>query len=257
MTRHPERVDQLVAEIAAMVATEHRDDGDVPVGYGAMEVLDATKYVDADFACFGCGDVDRRRVRWCDPCMLRVVDNRFLRRYGEVAAKLRVESAMLRRRIERQERESAALRAEIVRLTRRGARLRLPAIAHDHRYHDELVYAIEWKGYIKIGFSTCPWERLRRVAGPGGRVVWTAPGGAKLEHELHKRFDDLRLRVGPAAGLDGNSEWFEPGDDLLAFLRMRDPLADRPRDKRELRSRQLRESDEVWQSVGGMPGDRV
>jgi hypothetical protein len=66
-------------------------------------------------------------------------------------------------------------------------------------------------GPIKIGTTVRLSQRLRQLAtehGQGLEVLAVTTGSARDERRLHSRFHHLR-RVG---------EWFEPGDDLLAFI---------------------------------------
>lgn len=67
-------------------------------------------------------------------------------------------------------------------------------------------------GPLKIGFSRDPEVRMTRVRyrfGDRTYLLVAIPGGRPLERHLHKRFAAHRTE----------GEWFERGDDLLAFIR--------------------------------------
>ena len=68
------------------------------------------------------------------------------------------------------------------------------------------VYFIGFRDRIKIGFSTDVHARLQRVA--HDRVLAVIPGTMATEKALHHRFAHLRV----------SGEWFEPGDDLMAYI---------------------------------------
>jgi hypothetical protein len=66
-------------------------------------------------------------------------------------------------------------------------------------------------GEIKIGTSARLSRRLVELCAEFGgelQVLAVADGGYDQESALHQRFSHLRV----------HGEWFEPGDDLLAFI---------------------------------------
>jgi hypothetical protein len=69
------------------------------------------------------------------------------------------------------------------------------------------VYFVSFAGRIKIGFSTNLRTRLKSI--PHDAVLATIPGTRATEGALHRRFAHLRTTTG---------EWFEAGDDLLAYI---------------------------------------
>lgn len=66
-------------------------------------------------------------------------------------------------------------------------------------------------GLIKIGIAKSVEKRLKTLQSGSPVllvVLATMPGTGLTERELHHRFAHLRR----------HGEWFEPGDDLLAFI---------------------------------------
>jgi hypothetical protein len=67
-------------------------------------------------------------------------------------------------------------------------------------------------GPVKIGYTENRDRRMREVQGMNGEVLTvlaTLPGGRKREAELHRRFAHLRR----------HGEWFEPGPELMDYVR--------------------------------------
>jgi len=78
---------------------------------------------------------------------------------------------------------------------------------------DDRVYFIQdsASGHIKIGMSRKPEQRMADLqVAHSARLVLLGhiPGDRDLEGAFHERFGDLRLE----------GEWFEPDDDLVAFI---------------------------------------
>jgi hypothetical protein len=76
------------------------------------------------------------------------------------------------------------------------------------------VYFIQAKsgGPIKIGTAENVFRRLRGLQQGNAsrlRIVATMPGDRGLEQELHQRFRAFRM----------HGEWFEPGEELLGFIK--------------------------------------
>lgn len=68
-------------------------------------------------------------------------------------------------------------------------------------------------GAIKIGCSKNPNQRLEHLQTAHSeplRLLTCAPGTQQQERALHDRFAHLRV----------SGEWFRPGDDLLAYIRL-------------------------------------
>lgn len=68
-------------------------------------------------------------------------------------------------------------------------------------------------GAIKIGCSKDPTKRLATLQCGHSehlRMLTCAPGTQQQERALHDRFAHLRV----------SGEWFRPGDDLLAYIRL-------------------------------------
>lgn len=71
-------------------------------------------------------------------------------------------------------------------------------------------------GLIKIGWTVNPTDRLETLQSMSPvilRILATMPGSMRTEQELHQRFGVHRR----------HGEWFEPADDLVAFIKALDP----------------------------------
>jgi hypothetical protein len=76
-----------------------------------------------------------------------------------------------------------------------------------------VIYFIQPRagGLIKIGTTIRLSDRLKQLATECGeelQVLAVVEGSRPEERDLHQRFGHLRR----------HGEWFEPGDDLLAFV---------------------------------------
>ena len=68
-------------------------------------------------------------------------------------------------------------------------------------------------GLVKIGHTRDPWRRLQALQTASGMrlaVVRVVDGGQKVEHWLHKRFADDRVRA--------RGEWFYFREDMLTVI---------------------------------------
>ena len=75
-----------------------------------------------------------------------------------------------------------------------------------------LVYFIQDRKRVKIGYSTNPQSRLRALMTHTTlKLLATEPGGAKREAELHKKFSHLRTSVG--------REWFYLKSEILDYIK--------------------------------------
>ncbi|HEY1956720.1 MAG TPA: GIY-YIG nuclease family protein [Polyangiaceae bacterium] len=88
-------------------------------------------------------------------------------------------------------------------------RLRTPTWARE-----DYVYFLQEgvDGPIKIGHGRCPDRRLRGCQSGNPRelrLLGYRPGYRRDERTLHLRFKRLRIR----------GEWFQPADELLAFIK--------------------------------------
>lgn len=77
--------------------------------------------------------------------------------------------------------------------------------------HIYFMRPVGMAGPIKIGCSTCVHERLESLAvwSPFPlEVIYTEPGGYKLEQKIHQAFADYH----------SHREWFHPGERLLTSI---------------------------------------
>ena len=75
----------------------------------------------------------------------------------------------------------------------------------------EFVYAIECRGHVKIGVSVNPKSRAGKVSAdcPFETVLrGFVPGGYDLEHDLHERFSEYRVK----------GEWFLLRGDVAEWV---------------------------------------
>ena len=90
---------------------------------------------------------------------------------------------------------------------------------HLHRQQQgQVVYFMQRSdGQIKIGTSRDAALRRSQVSELHGRIkiLGAELGGYDRETELHEQF---------AASRVNNSEWFQPTDDLLDYIRRLDPI---------------------------------
>ncbi|WP_327582461.1 GIY-YIG nuclease family protein [Nonomuraea sp. NBC_00507] len=85
----------------------------------------------------------------------------------------------------------------------------------------EYVYFIKRDGLIKIGWTTNIRSRMKALR--PDEVLHVQPGTQKDEAALHRAF--RHLRVGTETGGRRLREWFQPGDDLVAYIELRRQLA--------------------------------
>ena len=80
------------------------------------------------------------------------------------------------------------------------------AADEDHRERVGVVYFARVQERIKIGTTVDLRSRMQALG--VDEVLHTIPGSYKLENELHRRFDHLRIK----------NEQFEPAPELLDFI---------------------------------------
>jgi hypothetical protein len=85
-------------------------------------------------------------------------------------------------------------------------------IAPSDPYDRKVYFAqADCGGLIKIGFASDPVRRVKALQQHCPcllRLLVVAPGGPRLEAELHRKFDRLRVR----------GEWFRPAPELLRLI---------------------------------------
>jgi len=104
--------------------------------------------------------------------------------------------------------------ARVLQLRREASELLARAVRF-HAHARELVYFVqaEGQGHIKIGTTKNLARRIKvlRASSPVPlRLVGLLRGGRRLERLLHLAFAPLRR---------GRTEWFEPGESLVSYVR--------------------------------------
>ena len=141
-------------------------------------------------------------------------------RWDEIMRRKRDIEAIKQREKLQKQREIAEAKAEKYRKQKdlQEKRTALCVLIDDpdikHKKLNSFVYFIQGEngGPIKIGLSQDVKKRLYalQIGHPDNLVVLVdIPGDEVVELEMHKKFDDCRLR----------GEWFKPTDRLLAFIK--------------------------------------
>lgn len=92
-------------------------------------------------------------------------------------------------------------------MTDQAVRVVLPPVIPAQ--HEPVVYFLKNGGRVKIGTSRALGKRLRGLSLSRNMLVLVLSGGSGLEHNLHRRFEPLRVE---------QTEWFNYSGPLRAYV---------------------------------------